>query len=154
MPLKILIARNLRAWLNDGPRGYQALVSVRHAVAAFGAARAVFGLGYVLAPGRGGKGWVGEPATEPVGRLSFRSIGARDIALGAGAALAALRQDDAGAVTWLTAHVVADSADCAGSLIASGEIPDRGRNLGAAIAGASAVVAAGLAIALAIGERD
>lgn len=128
-------------------------MNIRNAVAAFGTGRAVFGLGYMIAPGRAGEGWVGEPATEAAGRLSFRSIGARDLALGTGAALAAIRGDDAGAVAWLAAHAVADSADCAGSLIASGEIPDRGRNLGVAIAGASAVVAGGLAIVLALDSR-
>lgn len=116
---------------------------------AFGIGRALFGLGYVLAPGRAGRGWVGEVGAGPQGRLAFRSIGARDLALGGGAALAALRGDRSGAAAWFGAHAIADLVDTVGTALASGQIPERGRNLGLAMAGGSTLAAAGFALALA-----
>jgi hypothetical protein len=125
-------------------------VEARHLAAAFGLGRAAFGLGYVLAPHRGARGWVGEEEARRGGtQLAFRSLGARDLALGAGAAFAALSGDGRSATPWLAAHTAADLADTAGSITATG-IPERGRRLGVAVASASALASAGLAVACAL----
>jgi hypothetical protein len=125
-------------------------LEARHLAAGFGLARAAFGLSYVLAPHAGARGWVGEEEARRGGtQLAFRSLGARDLALGAGAAFAALSENGRAATPWLAAHAVADLADTAGSMTASG-IPERGRRLGAAVAGASATASAALAIVCAL----
>jgi hypothetical protein len=98
-------------------------IEARHLAAGFGLARAAFGLGYVVAPRWGARGWVGEEE--------------------------ARRSGDGRATTpWLAAHAVADLADTAGSMTATG-IPERGRRLGVAVAGASAAASAALAVACA-----
>ena len=125
-------------------------MDLRTAAGAFGAGRALFGLGYLVAPQRGGRAWVGDPADGHDGELAFRSIGARDLALGAGAAYAAARENDDGAAAWLAAHAISDVADLAGTFVAWDRLPRRGRRLAVVFAGGSAVVSAGLAAALAL----
>ena len=124
-------------------------VELRRAAIGFAIGRALFGLGFVLAPARSGRGWLGELGESPAAVLTVRSIGARDLALGAGAALATLRGDGATASPWFAAHTVADLADVAGTALVGDEIPSRARNLALAVAGGSAVVATGFAFALA-----
>jgi hypothetical protein len=125
-------------------------IEARHLAAGFGLARAAFGLSYVIAPRWGARGWVGEEEARRGGtQLAFRSLGARDLALGAGAAFAALTGDGRATTPWLAAHAVADLADTAGSMTATG-IPERGRRLGVAVAGASAAASAALAVACAL----
>jgi hypothetical protein len=123
-------------------------VDLRHAAAGFGIGRALFGLGFLLAPRQGGRLWVGEAGTRPQAALGFRSIGVRDLALGAGAALATLRGGD-DAPAWFAAMAIADLGDVAGTAIASGDIPRRSRDVTFAIAGGSALAAGAFAVALA-----
>jgi hypothetical protein len=73
------------------------------------------GVGLVVAPGLAARTWFGEDDAST--RLLLRSIGARDVALGAGL----LRSDDAR--PWLTAGIVADAVDAVASLRAAGDVP-------------------------------
>lgn len=80
------------------------------------------GLGAVLfaAPRVAARAWLG-PEGESAGvGLLFRSIGARDVAMGAG--LLATPGSDK---TWSRAGVVADVGDVVGSLVALGPVPTR-----------------------------
>jgi hypothetical protein len=127
-----------------------ALSATRATAAAFGLGRALFGAAYLAAPKSGARGWIGEEeARRGATQMVFRSLGARDFVLGAGAATAAVfAEDDSSPATWLFAHAVSDAADVAGSFAAAGSIPERGRQLGMAIAAGSAVVSLSLAVAL------
>jgi|KBSSwiStaDraftv2_1062776.scaffolds.fasta_scaffold960724_1 hypothetical protein len=80
--------------------------------------RIALGAALVIAPSRAARAWLGPDGASPGVRLLFRSIGARDFALGAG--LLAARRDD---TTWAQAGVVADTCDVAASIAALGPIP-------------------------------
>jgi hypothetical protein len=125
-------------------------LTTRRAAAAFGVARALFGVAYLAAPKRGARGWLGEDeARRGATQMVFRSLGARDLVLGAGAASAAiLSEDDSAPSTWLLAHAVSDTADAIASHGAAGSIPESGRRAAIAIAGGSAVVSMALSAAL------
>lgn len=73
-----------------------------------------------------GAGWVGtDEAQRPVTKLLFRSVGARDMALGLGT-LAALR--DGGKLRpWLLGATLADVADLLGTVGSGNAIPMKGR---------------------------
>jgi hypothetical protein len=57
--------------------------------------RVLFGIGYLVAPERTGSNWIGKAARDPRTSVFTRALGARDLALGAGA-LAAQRGGDSG----------------------------------------------------------
>ncbi len=114
---------------------------LRTAATALSAGRAAFGVAMVAAPERIGEAWIGEPGRyRRVGVLT-RSLGARDIALGGGAALALIRRDDA-ARAWLGAQALADVVDFAGTLAARDRLPEAGVRMTLGLAGGSAVIAA------------
>lgn len=79
-------------------------------------ARIALGVGLVLAPGLAARTWFG--SDERGLRLVLQSIGARDLALGAGLLAA---NGDAG--RWLAAGVAADVVDAVASARAVGELP-------------------------------
>lgn len=119
---------------------------LRTAAIALSAGRAAFGAAMVAAPERIGRAWIGEPGRfEQVGVLS-RSIGARDVALGGGAAIALVRGDGS-ARAWLGAQALVDVADFAGTLAARDWLPENGVRATLALAGGSALIA-GAAAAL------
>ncbi|MCV7282168.1 hypothetical protein H7J88_21285 [Mycolicibacterium flavescens] len=80
------------------------------------------GLGAALfaVPRVAARSWLGPDGDNAGVGLLFRSIGARDLALGAGL-LAAPDGDK----SWSRAGVVADIGDVAGSLVALGPVPTR-----------------------------
>lgn len=102
--------------------------------------RVAFGLAFLVAPERSIRGWVG-PRTARTGgaQILTRAIGARDVALGAGALAA---RDDAR--PWFAGQAISDGADFAATLVAPG-IPPASRAFGLVMAGVSTVVAAAAA---------
>ncbi|SEH53535.1 hypothetical protein SAMN04489835_1115 [Mycolicibacterium rutilum] len=80
------------------------------------------GLGAVLfaTPRVAARAWLGPDGDNAGVGLLFRSIGARDVALGAG-----LLAAPSGDTSWSRAGVVADLGDVAGSLVALGPVPAR-----------------------------
>ncbi len=88
--------------------------------------RVLIGAVAILAPTLALRGWAGrEVAEESGGRLLGRSLGARDIALGAGVILA--QRHDAPVRGWVEAGYLADIGDLASTLLAFKELPRLGR---------------------------
>lgn len=111
---------------------------------AFGAGRALFGVAVLAVPAPIARAWVGAGAT-PESVLT-RSLGARDVALGAGLALAAAHGGDPR--VWLAGGVLADTVDGIATVAAGDEIPRNGRLAVAALAGGGALFGAWLASAI------
>ena len=114
----------------------------RQLIYAFSAGRVAFGVGLLAAPGRIGSSWVGEDARRGGAQVALRGLGVRDIALAAGAALAAGR--GARVRPWLAGCLACDLADIAATLAAGDSVPARGRLGTAALAGAAAAAGAAL----------
>ena len=111
------------------------------------AGRAAFGAAMIAAPELIGEKWIGEPGRYERVALLSRSIGARDLALGAGAAVMLARGNDEGGRILLAGQAISDAADFAGTLAVRGRLPESGARWTLVLAGASAVTA-GLAAAL------
>ena len=102
--------------------------------------RVAFGAGLLAAPGRVASPWLGSDAARRPSQVAIRGLGARDIALSAGAFAAAL---DGGPVRpWLIALVAGDLADIGATLAAGDSLPDRSRTGTLALAGGSALAGA------------
>ena len=101
-----------------------------------------FGLAFMLAPERAGRGWVGRDSRRTATRVAFRALGVRDFALGL-RLLLALR---AGAPVrrWLAMGAVADAVDFAATF-PEGDLPLGARLFTGAMA--STGTAAGLDLA-------
>lgn len=112
----------------------------RNFIYAFTAGRVAFGAALLAVPGPVGSSWLGKPAEHPAVHIALRGLGARDIALAAGAALAAQR----GSATrpWLALTVVSDLVDLGATLAAGDAVPERARKGTVALAGGTAVLGA------------
>lgn len=111
---------------------------------AFAAGRIAFGLALVAAPRAVGTSWLGPAGEHPATQAALRGLGVRDLGLAAGAVWAATR---GGAVRpWLVATVAGDLVDVGATLAAGDAVPPRGRNGTLALAGASALAGAALAV--------
>ena len=108
--------------------------------------RAAIGVAITAAPVTFTRGWLGADAERPGARLVSTSVGARDLALGLGAA-AALRNGDS-ARAWLIGCALADAADFVATLRAHGDIPRSGLIGVGALAGGTAALGAWLATAI------
>jgi hypothetical protein len=110
--------------------------------------RIAFGAAFVLLPGLTGRLWIGDDAKRPAVRALTRALGARDVAIGLGVAIAL----DRGAPVrgWLEAAALSDAVDLVATLLGSGSIPDGARNVVAVVPGGSA--AAGVVLARALDE--
>ena len=108
--------------------------------------RIAFGAGLLAAPARVASSWLGDDATRRASQVAIRGLGARDIALSAGAFAAAL--DDGPVRPWLIALVAGDLADIAATLAAGDSLPGRSRAGTLALAGGSAL--AGTIVAAAV----
>jgi hypothetical protein len=86
---------------------------------AFG--RVAMGAALTLAPGRIARAWVGSAADGPGPRVVVSAMGARDFAIGVGAARS-LGQGF-GARPWLRAGVLADATDLIATLRARSDLP-------------------------------
>jgi hypothetical protein len=113
--------------------------------------RVAVGGRYLLQPKAAGSTWIGRRAARrPATQVFVRAQGARDVALGAGAAAALATGPASSARMWMAAHALADAADLAATLVAKDRLPKRRSTFAASVAGASLAVAA----AAAAGLRD
>jgi hypothetical protein len=117
--------------------------ATRATVVALAAGRAAFGAALVARPERVGRGWLGEVVDRPATQAAIRGVGARDLALSAGALAAAAR--GTGVRGWLVAAVAADLADIAAAVAAREDLPPRAVAGTVAVAGGSAAASAILA---------
>ena len=116
-----------------------------HLAIAYAAGRIAFGVALTALPARVGSAWIGADAQRKPPQAPIRGIGARDIALGGGLVLAALRGDDM--KPWLLGCVAADVVDVGAILAAGDGVPGQARLGTVAIAGASAVGGVALTVA-------
>ena len=111
---------------------------------AFGVGRVLFGGAMLAVPGQVTRAWVGAEDAPAV--VLARCLGGRDIAIGAGLALATARGRDPS--MWLAGGVLADTIDGIATVAAGDDIPHNGRVATAALAGGSALFGAWLARAV------
>lgn len=98
--------------------------------------RVGFGIALMVVPGRVTSRWLGDDAERPGTRVVTRGLGARDLALGAGALAAA----DSELGPWVAAAIVADTADLAATVAAGRSLPLAGRVLVGAVACGGAIL--------------
>jgi hypothetical protein len=105
--------------------------------------RMAIGAAVVLAPRLAGPMWIGRDAGSRAVNVLARGLGARDLALGLGTAVAL----DRGAPVrgWLEGAALADGVDLVSTLLAGGSIPAGKRRAVVMIAGASMIACAALA---------
>lgn len=102
--------------------------------------RIALGIGWILAPGVVGAGWLGPTARKPAARVMGRAIGARDLGLAAGLLLAL--RGETPAAHWLGASASVSAADLLATLTAQSRVPGGRRVLAIALAGATAGLSA------------
>jgi len=112
------------------------------------AGRVGFGVALTLTPERVTTPWLGSDAARPATRVASRGLGARDLALGAGAVAAT----GADLRLWVAAGIVADTADLVATVAAGDSLPLTGRVLVGAVASGGAALGA-LALAGLRAER-
>jgi hypothetical protein len=127
------------------PDTIAASMSPRRLLATIALGRLAFGVLLTAKPETTvGPGWVGaDEARRPATTLLFRSVGARDMAIGLGT-LGAMRQG-ARLRPWLLGAILADTVDLVATFAAGRAIPAQGRAGIAAVAGGA--VAAQVSIA-------
>jgi len=76
--------------------------------------RVAIGAALIAVPGRVAAAWVGEASERPGTQIALASVGARDVAMGLGAAWAVGRKD--GEKPWLLASAGADLVDLVATL--------------------------------------
>ena len=105
--------------------------------------RMAIGAALVLAPRLAGPMWIGRDADSRAVNVLARGLGARDLALGLGTAVAL----DRGAPVrgWLEGAALADGVDLVSTLLAGDSIPAGKRRAVVLIAGASLIACATLA---------
>ena len=94
----------------------------------------------LLAPGRAGSGWIGEPARTPGGKVALRALGARDLVVGYGV-VHALDTGDESLREWVTLAGICDLTDAAATAVAFRRLPKKGRWLAVVLAGGAAAAA-------------
>jgi hypothetical protein len=115
--------------------------------------RILFGVNFIAAPARAGRTWIGgSAARRPATGVFGRALGARDLALGAGALVALRGGDDAAARAWMAAHAVADGVDLLATLAAWRSLPSGPAAFALAMAGGSTAI--GVLAALRLGRGD
>jgi hypothetical protein len=114
------------------------------------AGRIGFGVALLVTPERVTSLWLGGDAGRPGTRVVTRGLGARDLALGAGALAAA----DSQLRPWVAAAIVADTADLLATVAAGKSLPLRGRVLVGAVASGGAVLGTLALAALPHGSSD
>lgn len=112
---------------------------------AYAAGRIAFGVALAALPNRVGTAWIGTDAQRTPPQVPIRGLGARDIALGGGVVLEALRGGDMR--PWLLGCVLSDIVDVGSIAVAGVAVPAKARIGTIAVAGGSAV--GGVALTLA-----
>ncbi len=102
------------------------------------AGRIGFGVALIIVPERVTTPWLGRDAGRTGARILSRGLGARDLALGAGALAAA----DNELRPWVAAGIAADTADLMATVAAGDSLPLSGRLLVSAVASAGALLGA------------
>lgn len=102
--------------------------------------RAALGAALLVAPERIAEGWIGPDGGRAPAATLARSVGVRDVALGAGAAAALLGNDDSARV-WLAGAAACDVGDMIAVLVARDSLPPMGVRGTLALAGVSALLA-------------
>ena len=105
--------------------------------------RVVIGAGLVLAPRVFARPWVGRHASDPTSQVLARSLGIRDLAIGAAGLVALSRNESAWVRRAFAAMAVADAVDFAAIL--GGDVPASAKVIGGTMAAGSAAVAAAYA---------
>jgi hypothetical protein len=124
-------------------------VSARRAASLLAAARVALGSAVLLAPESVTSRWLGEHASHPAVRYLARSLGARDVALGA---LALCTLDDARVSAQVQAAcALADATDALATVAARSELPAAGAIGTVTVAGAAALAGVYLSRELARG---
>jgi hypothetical protein len=120
-----------------------ALVQARDLALSNARGRMAIGAALVLAPRLAGPMWIGRGADSRAVHVLARGLGARDVALGLGTAVAL----DRGAPVrgWLEGAALADGVDLVSALLAGDSIPAGKRRAVVLIAGASLIACAALA---------
>jgi hypothetical protein len=114
------------------PEPYDRRMSPASLARALGLARIGFGAALIARPERLTEAWIGRDAKGPGTQVAVRGLGARDLVLGAGAAVSGGPDRQ----RWLVAGIVGDVADLSATLAAGRAIPLRGRILVTVLAGA------------------
>ena len=114
-------------------------MNTRAMLTAVAAGRLVIGAALVAKPqSQVGTGWVGaEEAGRPVTTLLFRSVGARDMALGLGTLVA--QRSGSPLKPWLLGATLADVVDLAATFTAGNAVPKSGKAVIALFAGGAIV---------------
>jgi len=118
------------------------------------AGRIAYGAALTLAPARAGGRWLGSHADDAGAQVALRGLGARDLALGAGALIALRSRQHGVAPIWLAAQATADATDLASTLLARQRLPAGGVRAAVAIAGAAVGLDVAAALALTRSERQ
>jgi len=123
---------------------------LRRGAWAVAAGRVALGLTALAWPSIPARPWVGATADEVSVRVFGRALGARDLALGAGALVALQRQaaEPGPASAWVAAGALSDALDVVASLSSWGGLPRTTRWLVVASAGGAALAGAAGALAL------
>ncbi len=115
--------------------------STRQLTIAFALGRLAFGVGLMARPDRVASGWIGEDAEKGTVKIVLRGLGARDVALSAGA-LAALG-DERRLAQWIAAALACDLSDVVSTLAAPADsLPGNARWGTVALGGGSALAGA------------
>ena len=102
--------------------------------------RIAYGAALLAVPDRVTRRWLGDTARRPGGRVSLRALGARELALHAGALRATLTGERVR--PWLAASLAGDLSDVAATTAARQGLPDRSAPATALVAGGSALLTA------------
>jgi len=113
--------------------------STRTLVTLFATGRLLFGVGLLAKPQKLASGWIGEDGEREPVKVVLRGLGARDIALSAGA-LASLDDDDRLAL-WLGGAIVGDLADAVSIFLPPASTLPRNARWGTLALGGGAAVA-------------
>jgi hypothetical protein len=119
----------------------------RQAAVAVAALRVAYGAALLITPSRTTKRWLGPDGQRAGGgQVAIRALGAREVAIHAGALAAAV----AGAPVrpWLAASMAGDCADIASTFGAKPALPDGSPLATLAVAGGSAALTAAVAAGL------
>jgi hypothetical protein len=118
----------------------------RQAAIAVAALRIAYGAALAVAPARTTRGWLGDDAARPAAGVALRALGAREIALHAGAVVAAL--SGAPVRPWLIASMGGDCSDVLATVGAGSHLPDGAPLKTLAVAGGSAALSAAVVAVL------
>lgn len=111
------------------------------------AGRVAIGVVALLRPALVARPWVGgAQASAPAGMVLGRALGGRDLALGAGALLAAWRGDERALRDWTLAGAFCDGVDAVATAASWRELPAWGRLAVAGAATAGAVLGGSTAL--------